>query len=78
MISSVTENRTNLSFEINDFTGTVNVKRWLDQDVCMLLQSWCDYAILYTVYTSRKKPHQLKLLAHDFLTTYKKRCDQRL
>ena len=32
MISSVTENRTNLSFEINDFTGTVNVKRWLDQD----------------------------------------------
>ena len=35
MVSSVTESRTHLSFEIDDLTGgIISVKRWLDQDVC--------------------------------------------
>ena len=38
MVSSVTENRTSLSFEIDDLTGgTVTVRRWIDQDVCTVL-----------------------------------------
>lgn len=34
MVVSVTENKTNLSYEIDDFSGKIlNVKRWIDQDV---------------------------------------------